>query len=136
MQFVADHANAYYGYVPYQYPHPLVVPLPPSALTATAISTSVIGLAWTINATDATAQKVRISTDGVNFTPLETIADDAETYNATGLASGTQFWFDICASNANGDSAYCDADDATTDAAPTIGAGTVLGSSNVAMMMF
>jgi hypothetical protein len=125
--FIVEDVNLFWeampGYTELEYPHPFKEPDSPSALTATAISTSVIGLAWTINATDATSQKVRISTDGVTFTPLETIAADAETYNATGLSltSGVQYWFDICASNSSGDSAYC-------TPARALEAGNVVGS--------
>jgi hypothetical protein len=98
----------------------------PSSLSASAISTSVIALGWTNNALDADGIYVERSSDNSNFTQIASLASTADTYSATGLASGTQYWFRVRAYNENGNSAYSNTDDATTEAAPVVGPGNIL----------
>jgi hypothetical protein len=93
-------------------------PSAPSSLTATAISTSVIGLGWTNN--DATANGILVerSTDGTNYAQIASLGPTDTAYSATGLASGTQYWFRVRCYNESGNSAYSNADDATTGGLP------------------
>jgi len=115
------------------YGYGIAPPGAPSSLSATAISTSVISIAWTNNATDATGIKVERSADNSTFVEIGDIAPTDTTYNATGLASGTQYWFRVRAYNTNGYSAYSNTANDTTDAAPVLGAGNFPGSSMIGL---
>jgi hypothetical protein len=96
------------------YEYATTVPSAPTLLTATAVSTSVISLGWTNNATDADGIYVERSSDGTNYAQIASLGPTDTAYSATGLASGTQYWFRVRAYNANGNSAYSNTDDATT----------------------
>jgi len=89
-------------------------PDPPSGLSATAIDSGQIDLAWTDESADETGFKINRSTDGVNFTYLDTAAADAEAYSDTTCAADTRYWYEICATNAGGDSAYIGPESAKT----------------------
>jgi fibronectin type 3 domain-containing protein len=80
-----------------------VPPAAPTALTATAASTSQINLSWTASS-GATSYKIQRSTDGATFTPLATVGA-VTTYSDSGLNAGTQYYYRVLASNAAGDSA-------------------------------
>jgi hypothetical protein len=107
------------------YGYGIGAPTAPSVLTATAISTSVIGLGWTNN--DATADGIYVerSSDGTNYAQIASLAATDTTYSATGLASGTQYWFRVRSYSSEIASGYSNVDDATTSAAPAPTAGYV-----------
>ncbi|HYV28707.1 MAG TPA: fibronectin type III domain-containing protein, partial [Candidatus Eisenbacteria bacterium] len=85
-----------------------------SALTATAISSSQINLAWTDNANNETGFKIERSTNNVNFTQIATVSANVTTYSNTGLSPLTTYYYRVRANNANGDSGYSNAANATT----------------------
>ena len=85
------------------------IPQAPEGVRATAVIASEIDLSWIDTATAAyavTGVVVEESTDGVNFTPIATLAPDANAYAVTGLAPSTTYTFGIAAENSIGDSDF------------------------------
>jgi hypothetical protein len=86
------------------------VPTAPSALTASPVSgqPTQIALSWSDNSSNESGFKVERSTDGKNFTDITPtpLAANTTTYTATGLTSGTSYFFRVRAYNANGNSTY------------------------------
>jgi hypothetical protein len=95
------------------------VPAAPSGLTATAVSSTQIDLAWTDNADNETGFKIERALDGVSFTQIATRGADVTTYSNSGLTASTTYTYRVRAYNAAGNSSYSDPDSATTDAAAT-----------------
>jgi hypothetical protein len=93
-------------------------PAAPSGLTATAASASEIDLGWTNNATNQTGFQIDQATNS-SFTQgltTVTVGANATTYAATGLSSGTTYYYRVRATNANGSSANTSTASATTTA--------------------
>jgi hypothetical protein len=90
----------------------------PSGLSATAVSSSHIDLAWTDNAGNESSYRVEGSPNGSSDWYL--VADlpaDSQSYANTGLAASTTYWYRVSAVNLNGSSGFASAS-ATTPAAP------------------
>jgi titin len=87
----------------------LVLPTPPTSLTATAVSASQINLAWTDTSNNETGFKIERSTDGVTFTQIGTAGTNAASYSSTGLSSGMRYYYRVRAYNAAGNSSYSNA---------------------------
>lgn len=88
----------------------------PTGLTATAVSTTQINLAWTDNATTETAYSVERSPTGAgSWVEIATPAANATSYSNTGLTPATQYFYRVRANNAGVYSGYSNTDDATTD---------------------
>lgn len=83
-----------------------VAPAAPSNLTATSTGKKKIRINWTDNSNNETGFKIERSTDGVNFAQIATVVADIVTYQNTGLASGTRYYYRVRATNGSGDSAY------------------------------
>jgi fibronectin type 3 domain-containing protein len=86
-----------------------------SALTApTAIPTLTVGpwavtaleLTWTVAGQVITGYVIEQSTDGVNFTPLASVAATPRSYVAADLLAGTTYYYRIQATNDSGMSGY------------------------------
>jgi hypothetical protein len=77
----------------------------PSGLTAMALSGTSVALNWVNNATNATGIKILRSTDGVNFTLVNTVPRTATTFTDTGLTPSTLYFYQVVATNQAGDSA-------------------------------
>ena len=67
------------------------VPVAPSNLTATAVSSSQINLAWTDNSSNETLFKIERSTDGTNFSQIATVGSNVTSYSNTGLTASTLY---------------------------------------------
>ncbi|MBN1673701.1 MAG: lamin tail domain-containing protein [Kiritimatiellae bacterium] len=94
-------------------------PAAPSGLTAQAVSTSRINLAWQDNSNNEQGFKVdRRQSGGSAWTRMATLAAGVEAYSDTGLPAGTKFYYRVKAHNADGDSGYSNVADATTDQGP------------------
>jgi fibronectin type 3 domain-containing protein len=89
-------------------------PPAPSNLVATGIGASQISLTWQDNSSDETGFKIERSTDGVNFSQIALVGQNVTTYADSGLASNTQYFYRVRATNAIGDSPYSNVANATT----------------------
>jgi hypothetical protein len=68
--------------------------LPPTSLRITAATTTTMALAWTDNSVE-TGFEVYKSQDNSVFSLVTTTASNATTYTATGLSSGTLYYFKV-----------------------------------------
>jgi tripartite motif-containing protein 71 len=99
-------------------------PIPPAAatnLTATAVSSSQINLAWTDNSDNEDFFKIeRCQGAGCsNFSQIATVSANAISYSNTRLSASTTYTYRVRAySVATGDSGYSNLASATTNAAP------------------
>jgi FtsP/CotA-like multicopper oxidase with cupredoxin domain len=90
------------------------VPADPHGLSASAVSSSQIDLSWTDNAADEDSYQVEQSLDGINFSVIAVLAADSTSYSDTGLSASTEYFYQVNASNAAGDSGYTNVASATT----------------------
>lgn len=82
-------------------------PAAPIGLTATAVSTSQINLAWTNATGDADGTKIeRAGGDNPDFTEIAVVGSNVTSYQDTGLQSATLYSYRVCAFNAYGNSVY------------------------------
>jgi formylglycine-generating enzyme required for sulfatase activity/transcriptional regulator CtsR len=80
-------------------------PSAPTGLSATAISSTQINLAWTDNSTNETGFKLERKTgSGGTYTQIATPTTNSTTYNDTGLSASTTYYYRIRATNGIGDS--------------------------------
>jgi fibronectin type 3 domain-containing protein len=94
-------------------PAPSGVPIAPSLLTATAISSSQISLGWRDNSNNETAFRVERSlASGGPWTFIGTTALTG--YGDTGLTAGRLYYYRVQAYNSSGNSAYTNTASATT----------------------
>jgi hypothetical protein len=94
------------------------LPTAPSGLSATAVSSSQINLAWTDNSGNDLGFKIERSTDGTNFLEINTVA--GTTFQNTGLNPGTTYYYRVRAYNALGNSGYSNVASATTQSAGSV----------------
>jgi hypothetical protein len=87
----------------------------PSALTATAVSSSQINLTWTDNSASESGYKIEQSpVDDLHFTEIAIVGPNVTVYSATGLSEATKYYYRVRAYNAIATSAYCSEKNATT----------------------
>jgi hypothetical protein len=95
-------------------------PTAPSNLTATAASSSQINLAWTDNASNETGFYVERSTASASgFSQIASLGANTTSYQSTGLAASTRYYYRVRAYNSAGNSAYSNTANATTQAGGT-----------------
>ena len=92
---------------------PVAIPVAPSSLTATAISTTQIDLTWVDNSSNETG----FILESPAGTALSTVAANLNSYSHTGLTCGTTYTYSLKASNLAGNSSAITAT-ATTAACP------------------
>jgi PA14 domain-containing protein/Big-like domain-containing protein/carbohydrate binding protein with CBM6 domain/fibronectin type III domain protein/strictosidine synthase-like protein len=95
----------------------VTVPAAPSNLTATAVSSGQINLAWTDNANNETSFRIERSPNGSSFTEIATVGANVTSFSNTGLAASTTYFYRVRASNSGGNSAYSNTTSATTQSA-------------------
>ncbi len=87
----------------------------PTALNASTLSTSSIVLSWTDNSTNETGFQIERSlSSSTGFALAGTVGANITSFMNTGLASGTQYFYRVRATNAGGTSAYSAVTSATT----------------------
>ena len=107
--------------VKFVYAAPASPPSAPSGLTATAVSTSQINLAWTDNSGDESNFIVsRSTTAGGPYTDIATLAANTTSYNNTGLSASTTYYYVVRAVNSGGSSALSNEASATTQTPPPL----------------
>lgn len=92
-------------------------PATPATLTATAMATNQIRLAWSNTATNEKGFRIERSLDGVNFSPLATLGANITAYTNVALLYGTTYYYRVSSTNTAGDSAWSAVASATTPAA-------------------
>lgn len=105
------------------------LPAAPTGLSATAVSSSQINLAWTDNASDETGYRIERSPDGTNFTEIATTGAGIASHQDTGLTASTTYSYRVRAYNGAGNSAYSNTASATTQSG---GGGTTVTFVSVA----
>ncbi|MHB1190336.1 MAG: fibronectin type III domain-containing protein [Armatimonadota bacterium] len=106
----AAHVYYYYSAPP--------TPTAPTLLSASAVSTSGIDLAWTDNADNETGFKIERSLNGEIFEQIDTVGANVTVYSDTGLSSSTLYYYRVRAYNDSGNSDYSNLASATTLALP------------------
>ena len=91
-------------------------PPAPSGLSATAVSTTQINLAWADNSTDEDSFKIERCTGFgcINFIQIATVGANVTSYSSKGLTANTPYTYRVRAYNSVGDSAYSNTAAATT----------------------
>ncbi len=90
-------------------------PSGPSSLTATTYSSTRIDLKWVDNSGIEQGFRVERSlSSGSGFTQIASVGANIKAYSATGLASGTRYYFRVRAYNATGNSPYSNTANAVT----------------------
>lgn len=113
------------------------LPVAPTALLATPVSSARIDLAWTDNAYDMAGFKIERKTgSGGTYGLLAIVGASASAYSDTGLTAGTTYFYRVRAYNSSGDSPYSDETSATTatpipPATATVAATSINGTSAV-----
>ena len=96
-----------------------LAPDAPASLSATAVSSSRIDLAWA-NVSGETGYRIERSSDGETWTEIGTTSADETSFASTGLTASTTYHFRVSAENGGGSSGPCSMATAQTQAAPAI----------------
>jgi len=102
------------GSTPPPSPPPAPAIAPPSALTATAVSSSQIDLSWTDNSTNEIRFEIERSIDGVNFSLATTTAANVTRFSDLGRSAATTYTYRIRATADSTVSSYSTTTSATT----------------------
>lgn len=89
-------------------------PAAPSNLAATPGKKKVT-LGWTDGSYNETGFKIERSSDGVNFTQIATVGENATSYANSGLTTGATYYYRVRATNSFGNSAYTNVVSATAN---------------------
>jgi transcriptional regulator CtsR len=110
-----------------------VAPAAPSGLTITSVLSNRVSLSWTDNSNNETGFKIQRKT-GVSgtYADIGTTGANATSYNDTTVMDGTLYYYQVCATNATGDSAFSNQASGTTALAnPTSATATAISSSQI-----
>lgn len=90
------------------------IPAAPTTLAATSASDTQINLTWAQAMPNEDGFRIYRSTDNVNFTLVATVGINAVSYNNTGLAGNTLYYYRVAAYNTAGNSAFSNTASTTT----------------------
>ncbi len=111
-------------------------PAIPTAVTASAVSSTAISIGWSDVAAE-TGYRIERSKDGAtDWMQLDTTSGGTTTYSDNGLDQGTTYFYRVVARNAVGESAPSDIASATTStdpASPTTVTASPLTSSSIGL---
>ncbi|MBN1672622.1 MAG: CotH kinase family protein, partial [Kiritimatiellae bacterium] len=112
------------------------VPAAPGSLTAAALSATQIRIGWTDNSGNETGFKIdRRQSGASDWVRVATPGANTTTYTDSGLPAATEFYYQVKAYNAAGDSGYSNVAGATTEdtlpAAPSELAAAALSTSQI-----
>jgi hypothetical protein len=85
----------------------------PSNLTATPSSSTAIKLNWSDNSSTEAGYKIERSTDGTNFSQINTVGMNVETYTSGNLTKGKKYYYRVRAYSNAGNSSYSNTASAT-----------------------
>jgi subtilisin family serine protease len=105
-------------------------PNAPSGLSATAVSSSRIDLAWTDNSNDESGFRIERRTASGSYSQIAQVGSNTRTFSNTSLASGTQYFYRVVAYNSAGNSSYSNEADARTLDAPPVAPSNVKATAN------
>ncbi len=86
----------------------------PTNLTAVALSSSQINLTWGDNSTNEMSFLIESSTNNIDFSQIGSVGAGVTSYQNTGLAANTLYYYRVRASNLAGNSDYSNVASATT----------------------
>ena len=89
-------------------------PAAPSGMTATAVSSTQIRLAWVDNATNEEGQRLYRSADGINFGRIAFLGPNVTSYLDAGRLPGRTYYYRVSAYNSGGSSTVSNTASATT----------------------
>jgi hypothetical protein len=106
----------------------------PSDLAASAVSDVAMSLTWTDNSTNEDGFQILRSTNGTDYTVIDSAAADAEAYSAISLTSNTRYYFKVRGYNTSDLSELSSADDDyTAFKIPLAATGTGAGVATLKM---
>ena len=85
-------------------PAPVIIPITPNQLTATAVSKSAIDLSWTDNSTNEEGFIIERKTSGTNYSAVANLGKDITSYSDQGLSKNTSYTYRVHAFNQAGKS--------------------------------
>lgn len=107
------------------------LPVAPSSLTLTSLSSSQIRLVWTDNSVDELGFKIERSLDGVNFVQSASVGANVVSYTDNNLSPNTMYYYRVKAYNSAGDSAASAIGTAITGALDTTAPVVSITNNNV-----
>src|SRR5437667_361343 len=111
------------------------IPVAPSGLTITTITSSSVSLAWTDNSNNETGFKIQRKQGATGaYTTIKTTLANVITYTDSDsvLLDGIQYYYKVSATNSAGDSAYSnEVNGITTMRVPTGLSATAMSSSQI-----
>jgi gliding motility-associated-like protein len=105
------------------------IPVKPTGLTATGISSSEIKITWADNTNEASYVLESSTSSSGPFTQLTTPGKDVISFTHTGIAEGVTIYYRLKAVNASGESEYSDVASGTTNLLPPAAPVTLSASS-------
>jgi hypothetical protein len=96
------------------------IPLAPSNLTATAVSSSQINLAWHDNSSNETGFQIWRYDASAGWSQIANVGANTSSYSNTGLSSSTTYYYYVLAYNSAGNSSYSNTASATTQSGGSI----------------
>lgn len=86
----------------------VTVPTAPSSLSPTSVSGSTAVVAWLDNSANEDGFIIERSPDGINYSSVVTVTENATAYTDTGLTSSTTYYYRVSAYNSAGPSTPAD----------------------------